>query len=83
MPAVDWANISVGVAAVIALIVSVRAQRAITSQFLRTLSNDMAHVEDALREAVVALERVADSQERVAQMLRDLQSRSRPRSRTA
>lgn len=83
MPAVDWANISVGVAAVIALIVSVRAQRAITSQFLRTLSNDMAHVEDALREAAVALERVADSQERVAQMLRDLQSKSRPRSRTA
>lgn len=83
MPAVDWANISVGVAAVIALIVSVRAQRAITSQFLRALSNDMAHVEDALREAAVALERVADSQERVAQMLRDLQSKSRPRSRTA
>lgn len=83
MPAVDWANVSVGVAAVIALIVSVRTQRAIVSSFLRSLSNDMAHVERALRETVVALERVADSQERMTQMLQDMRPRSRPKGRTA
>lgn len=80
MGAVDWANLSVGVAAVVALVYTVRAQRSVISQFLAALTNDVAHVEEALREVAVAMERVADGQERI---LREVRPRAKPRGRSA
>lgn len=76
MGAVDWANLSVGVAAVVALVYTVRAQRSLISQFLGALTNDVAHVEEALREVAVAMERIADGQERIVRELRPRRGRS-------
>lgn len=57
---VDWAQISVGVAAVIGMIAVVRSQRRILSDFLRFLGNDMHEHQEALLNVSVALEKVAD-----------------------
>lgn len=62
---VDWAQISVGVAAVIGMITVVRSQRRMISDVLRFLSNDMHEYREALTDVCVALERVADRLERL------------------
>lgn len=56
----DWAQISVGVAAVLGLIYTARTMRRVVHDVLTFLGNHLSAVTEAQREVAINLERLAD-----------------------